>query len=41
MMYGNPFHVAEQRDAGRSPSHLVRQLYNQQPERAAQRSTLG
>jgi hypothetical protein len=27
MMYGNPFHVAEQRDAGRSPSHLVRQLY--------------
>ena len=27
MMTGNPFHVAEQRDAGRSPSHLVRQLY--------------
>jgi hypothetical protein len=28
MVSGNPFHVAEQRDAGRSPSHLVRQLYN-------------
>jgi hypothetical protein len=26
-VYGNPFHVAEQRDAGRSASHLVRQLY--------------